>query len=248
MANTTIFILKYQTGIKMLEFAWFMFCLCCFCCICIYLTTCLSGIRRASFYNAIAIRLVEIENKLSHTHTHSLTKTTPILCVCVSVFVLVRSVWEKTQSQFWNYFTLYAIDEDVLIQTNKWSAITVIMITVDGVFVAFILFFLFLFYTEIKTKCSLPFFGTFDSETKQRSGKKGTYIILFLSVELTSAILIALTTDRIVCVFKRVVYVYSTVHTMLTSTQSKNSQTMAFSTIVEISSKTEALQFVGHNR
>lgn len=61
------------------------------------------------------------------------------------------------------------------------------------------------FRTEMKNKwCSLPFFGTFESETKRRSGKKRTYIILCSSVELSSAILIALTTDRIVCVFKHV--------------------------------------------
>lgn len=71
------------------------------------------------------------------------------------------------------------------------------------------------FRTEMKNKwCSLPFFGTFESETKRRSGKKRTYIILCSSVELSSAILIALTTDRIVCVFKHVgcVCVYAAPH------------------------------------
>lgn len=129
-----------------------------------------------------------------------------------------KSVWEKkAQPQFLNNSTLYS-HEDVLIQTNKWSAITmIIMITVDGVFFVLPFNSSFCFSTDIKTKCLLAFF--FYSE-HLKIGKKMTkwkkahiHHFDFRSVELSSAILIALTTDRIVCVFKRVQHA-RTLHTV----------------------------------
>lgn len=117
------------------------------------------------------------------------------------------------------------------------------MITVDCDGVFFWIQFCF-FPTEIKTKRTLPFLEHLNRKEKE---VKSTYIILLLSVELSSAILIALTTDHIV--YSNTSYVQ--VQCTLNYTHQLNRKILKqwnFQQSLNFHQKTEALQFVGHNR